>query len=402
MGTKKHLAAAVANVARTLPNGPMLDAFSGMCAIGRALAPDRPLWTNDSQPFAALVGRCLFSTPDEPLLSRQIRQILKPNYLQNTKTLQARFQRELRLEDAFLATGSLSAALVASRDTPHVGTNRALESERTKLVKNPATAPYRMFSITHAGAFFGIRQCIEIDSIRYAMDRAVDGQTLTINQWNWLLLALGQILARTNTSTGHFAQYLKPTAHNVARILQKRRRSIWKEFVSVVGTLKPLRTPQWRAHNHAFQTDTLELLPQLIAKRRTPVVIYADPPYSKAQYSRYYHVLDSLVEYRYPPAKGVGRYPNHRFQTPFSHAAKVTDSLEKLVQLSAQAKACLILSYPSNGLALSRGLNLQDLLSRYYPRARLVYTAEHTHSTFGAPKASWRVRVTENVYLASP
>jgi site-specific DNA-adenine methylase len=41
MGTKRRLAAQIADIAKPLPTGPFLDLFSGVSAVGMAVSPDR-------------------------------------------------------------------------------------------------------------------------------------------------------------------------------------------------------------------------------------------------------------------------------------------------------------------------------------------------------------------------
>jgi hypothetical protein len=56
MGTKRRLASAVAEVVALAPSGPVLDLFSGMCAVASELTPVRQVWCNDVQRFAADVA----------------------------------------------------------------------------------------------------------------------------------------------------------------------------------------------------------------------------------------------------------------------------------------------------------------------------------------------------------
>src|SRR5689334_4581572 len=75
MGTKKRLAPIVAAVIAELKPGIALDLFSGMCAIGEKLAPDRQVWNNDVQLFAATVARALFTSDEQcvsPVLAAEL------------------------------------------------------------------------------------------------------------------------------------------------------------------------------------------------------------------------------------------------------------------------------------------------------------------------------------------
>ncbi len=67
MGTKQSIASRVADVIADSPPGPLLDLFSGMCAIGSAVAPSRQVWCNDVQVFASTVARAFFAFPAAPI-----------------------------------------------------------------------------------------------------------------------------------------------------------------------------------------------------------------------------------------------------------------------------------------------------------------------------------------------
>src|SRR5205823_8991910 len=66
MGTKHVLAPDIARVIGSARRGPVLDGFSGMCAVGQAIGPTRQVWTNDVQVFASIVAKSLFVFPDHP------------------------------------------------------------------------------------------------------------------------------------------------------------------------------------------------------------------------------------------------------------------------------------------------------------------------------------------------
>ena len=67
MGTKRALAPAVADVIGQAQTGTLLDAFSGMCAVGEAVGPRRVVWNNDVQVFASEVAKALFMSQKPPM-----------------------------------------------------------------------------------------------------------------------------------------------------------------------------------------------------------------------------------------------------------------------------------------------------------------------------------------------
>ncbi len=401
MGTKRRLAAAVAEIVQPLPDGPMLDAFSGMCAVCKSIAPTRQIWANDVHVFPALVAKALFCSRNGPISSDEIRSVLERQFQRNLVALESRFKSYLRREQKYIETRAVEDVITGNTKLPYVGNNRELDHEREYLARKPSSFPYRLATITYVGSFFGAKQSMEIDSLRYAIDLAAKKEHIDQEQRHWLLIALGQVLCRINNSTGQFAQYIKPNEKNIHRIIEKRCRSVWDEFLTTVNSISPLGTQKWRSRNRTFCSDAISLLGRMRKYKYRPAIVYADPPYSDAQYSRYYHVLDMLVEYRYPPVTGVGRYPDKRFQTPFAHATAVVNSVTKLVEGASNLQTSLVLSYPANGLFCQKGGNILELLRRHYKRVSVAYSAQQEHSTFGGPRAAPKVSALENVYIAS-
>src|SRR5438552_9025287 len=66
MGTKRVLAESVSEVVAHAQKGILLDAFSGMCAVGEAVGHSRQIWNNDAQIFASQVAKAIFTSQDAP------------------------------------------------------------------------------------------------------------------------------------------------------------------------------------------------------------------------------------------------------------------------------------------------------------------------------------------------
>jgi adenine-specific DNA-methyltransferase len=152
-----------------------------------------------------------------------------------------------------------------------------------------------------------------------------------------------------------------------------------------------------------FRGDATDFLLELSARSRRPkLVIYGDPPYSRAQYSRYYHVLESLVLYDYPVITGKGRYRRGRFETDFSRKGKVISAMNGFVAAAASTGAHLYLSYPRNGLLYQAGGDVISILKQHYRKATIAASVDLNHSTMGAAPGSASIEVKEDVYHGEP
>jgi len=263
-------------------------------------------------------------------------------------------------------------------------------------------APKRdnLFTTIYANNYFGVQQAIDADSIVKTIRTATKSGRTTKDQERWLIIALGRSLLKIANSTGHFAQFLKPKSSSFKRYLALRRRYLWAEWLFSIGQLEPVGTMDWRSQNRVYNIDALLLLPELRLSNLLPSVVYADPPYTDDQYSRFYHLLDTLVLYDYPEVSGAGLYRAGRFTTPFSLRSKAVGALDKLAGSSVALGADLILSYPSNGLIHEAGAKPEAILKRYYRKVECCYSLSHRHSTFGASKGPATSNVTELIYLA--
>jgi adenine-specific DNA-methyltransferase len=264
-----------------------------------------------------------------------------------------------------------------------------------KYRAEPQSFPYCLASLYFASAYFGIGQAIEIDSIRFAVDQSPRKFR------SRYLCALIQALGHCAAAPGHFAQFLVPRdKKNTVYIARIRQRSVLTRFLAALVSFPTVECLD-RKQNRVFREDATSLLAS--HKGRFPkrnFVIYADPPYSKAQYSRYYHVLESLILYDYPECESKGRYREDRFQTNFSRSAGVVEAMTGFVKAAADIGAPLYMSYPRNGLLSTSGGSLRSILRDHYEVVRLVAHEPLNHSTMGGAPGTALVEALEDVYYA--
>ncbi|MBO9714255.1 DNA adenine methylase [Sphingomonas sp.] len=367
----------------------MLDVFAGMCSVGEAVGPTRQVWTNDAQVFASQVGAALFTSRVLPLRSQSIADIYHTRFHEALARGSEKWRAHLEIESDALAASTFEEFAVAR------------SALRSALNHSPIATPVSypsLFTRQYADTFFGLRQALEIDAIVEAV-RGYTPTALMEDAERWLMIALGRTMLRVSTTTGHFAQFLSPKLNNFRTFQRQRRRMIWQEWLESNEEMQPVGDDIWRSQNRSFNEDALTLLPRLVSEKMKPSVIYADPPYTNDQYSRYYHVLETLFLYDYPSTSGAGVYRDGRFVTKFSLKSQSVASLEALVGSAARLGADLVLSYPTNGLAYSKGFEIEDLLRRSYRDVEICHAISHDHSTFGASKGQAKSAVVEKIYL---
>lgn len=390
MGTKQALAPAVREVIERAQDGTVLDLFSGMCAVGEAIGGRRQIWNNDVQLFASEVARALFTSTHLPMTPVECADAHFLSYRKHRMRLQQQFARSLQAERR-----QLEAPTFADFEdrTKQLSCKLKLEIASCTL-RHP-----HLFAVTYAGTYFGVQQAIEADAIVHALNVSHTKTVTNRDQRRWGYIALGRALLKVANSTGHFAQFLRAKEKTYQRQVRLRRRSLWEEWLSSLHSMKPVGSAAWRKGNKVFQQNCLTLLPRL-AKKKSVGVIYADPPYTDDQYSRYYHIFETLLYYDYPIVTGAGLYRPNRFQTPFSTKSLAASAMKCLIEGAAKTEADLILSYPTNGLLVRAGHDLLSMLKRSFRKVEVAASISHLHSTFGASKGPSRAKAVELLYFA--
>jgi adenine-specific DNA-methyltransferase len=401
MGTKHRISDQVADIICRSPDGPILDLFAGVSAVGKALIEERPVWCNDIQHFAFNVAGAFFTSKSGARLSIEQIAECEDYFNQNLVNLSNRFRALLAKEEQALANEDVAALAESSTELILMCEAEAAGVWRQRLRSTPQNFPYCLFTITHSGGYVGLRQAIEIDSIRYSTDHLLQRERISTESWRWMIIALCHALFAVSNSTGHFAQYLTVKPSNKYRFFVKRRRSPWNAWLGSLNSMIPFGRLQWRLTNKAFRKEAILLLKDLQTVGNRPVVVYADPPYTRDQYSRYYHFLETIILYDYPKISGKGQYRPDRYSSPFCNRTEVCGAFTALVENAARVGTTLVLSYPENGFLPDSVKFLLSLLRTSYRKVEIAGEISHQHSTMGASKGLQKSSVTEMIYLAT-
>lgn len=210
-----------------------------------------------------------------------------------------------------------------------------------------------LFLSYYSNTYFGIRQCCEIDAVREAIEKLKDRRQQFV-----LLTALMSSMSVVASTTTHFAQFLKVRDVRTAGHLLNRRsqniidcmREKLREF-RIKGLLNKT-CKQAICGNE----DYLEFLNRLPLNEK--FLVYADPPYFKEHYSRYYHILETLCLYDYPEVTyndrlndyTTGRYRKERAVSPFGKKRSALTAFRDLVDTCRLGSASLAISYSDNSI----------------------------------------------------
>lgn len=123
-------------------------------------------------------------------------------------------------------------------------------------------------------------------------------------------------------------------------------------------------------------------------------LVFIDPPYSNVQYSRFYHVLETVANGKKQSVEGAGRYPpiSERPQSKFSNPSQAKEALSNLLEGIYNQGCNIILTFPSgessNGLS---GDYIKNLSSKWFILNE-INTVEGKFSTLGGNNSNRNAR----------
>lgn len=398
MGTKKQIASSVADVIAEAPRGPLLDLFCGISSVGFAVAPRRQIWTNDAQQFAYSFATAAFTSKQKPELDSELLGLVLEKSQFNLRRLKEDFGALFVEEQQILQDPKITKA--KDFEQRLVTKSARAKSLRANRRKKPRQFPYCLFTSSYAGGYVGLSQAMELDSFRYAFDCLLRDEVINKECHRWFLLALCRALANVASTTGHFAQYLSINSTTFRRVIAQRKRSLFFEWVEGLNELKPAGSEKWRKRNKTFCSNAGTLLKKLLNAQHGPSVIYADPPYTNDQYSRYYHLWETLLLYDYPEPTGKGLYRPGRFVSNFCLHSKVDSEFDSLISGAAKLGSALVINYPKIGVLPDPKKNLLAAMKKHFSHAEIADEIAHSHSTLGASKGSDKASVTELIFYA--
>jgi adenine-specific DNA-methyltransferase len=332
MGSKRALAGFIVEaIASILPtHGIVLDLMCGSGAVAGACSRFWRTFASDAQQFCMKLALIQGGGYNRERAQVTLSHLL-PYAREHAAILRRIFAPAIDLEDQIFHGDLGDSAVVAYRDLM-----RALTDQPQRLVisgwdsfqeilrrkKAPDMSPYCLFTTYFANVFFGLQQSIEIDSLRFAVDQLPDEEDR-----DWALGTLTASVSALATSYGgHFAQPIirRPddiVAHKIAKIVEKRSRSVFHEFSVRFLQLADQSEKTARAIAPVLGPWEVALRSLDEITGGVPVAVYVDAPYTRDEYSRYYHVLETLIKYSYPLSTGSGRIPSkgagERFASEF-------------------------------------------------------------------------------------
>ncbi|HEY3552537.1 MAG TPA: DNA adenine methylase [Solirubrobacterales bacterium] len=383
--------------------GRTVDLFSGSGVVAAELGRRRPVVAVDVQEYARVLASALLSPThlgggEIEALAASTRERAEVEWLEPL----LEYEREAgEAADAgepeqlceIVENGSMAALELG--EGPAEGALEELLSASSGRAKEERLTLTRHYG----GVFFGYAQALLLDCLV-----AVVREGPASARDTGLAAILGAASECVTSVGSHFAQPLRPrdrqqrpkqTALRAAA--QRRRRDPISVFTGLLQRYAKLTASPFEGE--AVQSDYRAFL----ANEEGPVAaIYADPPYTRDHYSRFYHVLETIARGDEPSVSTVtlgsrtllsrGLYRVERHQSPFCIRSQAPAAFTELFAGARELEAPLVLSYSpySSGTAARpepRLLTIEaliELASPHFGEVGVESAGRFSHSRFNS------------------
>lgn len=198
----------------------------------------------------------------------------------------------------------------------------------------------------YGGHYFSPNQALIFDALRRTIPAEVGVKEVA-------LASLVEAASLAVASPGHTAQPFQPTKSASPYIAEAWMRD---PFLLTENAFKEIAQLSAQAIGRGVVGDFSKTISHLKAGD----MVFADPPYSGVHYSRFYHVLETIVRGIEFAPEGKGRYPaiEDRPSSAFSMKSVSFDAAKKLLETCKRKKVTLVLTFPTDDA--SNGLSSQN------------------------------------------
>ncbi|MEM7165663.1 MAG: DNA adenine methylase [Planctomycetota bacterium] len=412
MGVKTRLLGNIRGAVADLiePGGSVLDVCSGTAVVGRSLAGEYRVIANDVQAFASTLARAHlvggvqwrdaleYLDPEEDLdeafnANLQALTALVAEPLSTETELLPKVVAQLRGEGASTTAEACSAVddyRQLLEHSPRPGeTDRATGSiyEGTQPLFSgflderrvqPGRKPFGLCTLYFQNTYFGLQQSLVLDSMRAAIASIPASDPFQEQKQDLYLAALVYAASVSTSGTSHFAQPVSARRDpELLRVAKRRCISIEDEFHIALDGIRR----EWGERDGGFEHRVTRGAAEEVLAADGVLgddqvdLVYLDPPYTADNYSRFYHVLETLVNYDYPQfelhrgkiTRGLYPVQEARFRSDFCRAGKVEGAFRRIAEVAAERGAKLLVSYAEeNGLLFKHWVRQGET----QPRAR--------------------------------
>lgn len=415
LGSKLRL---VGQIGQTLDEvdparGRVIDLFAGSGTVSASLAESRPVTAVDIQEFSrtlcsallqprslpAAEVECLvvqvLDRPDTQALAWAMQPLIDLEAYCLTEAESGRYEPLAELLDAGAILSHQQGA-----DGGNTKTRATFDSVVHRLSQHGLTrGPRAVISRYYGGVYFSFAQALQLDALLASAHEVPSEyqdivKAAVVSTASEVVNSVGKQFAqpiRIRTRSG----LAKP--HVVSKVIKDRTLSVPESFRCWLDQYTS--RPPYRFPHCAVRQDFADFLERWDA----PVgAVYADPPYTRDHYSRYYHVLETICLGDAPlvsrsnlgggTAPSRGMYRQERHQSPFCIKSQAPAAFERLFLGAHRLEVPLLVSY--SPYDKDRGAHprlmsidqLVSLASRIYRSVEVRSFGRFAHSKLNASR----------------
>lgn len=379
------------------------DLFAGSGSVSQHFSAERKVVSVDIQQYSHVICSALlrpinndFTTSFPQFLktckkTQDYLVIFKPIIDLEEKLINGNLSNDLELVCDFLENASLYSAV----QEMNLECSSHIKEALSAVISNLQEHDTRSFLAARyfGGVYFSYKQAVELDIIIDAI-KTVDSKYENI----FLASLLSTASDIVNTVGKQFAQPVRPRNKNgtpkkgIIRQLRKDRNiDVFSVFESWVNKYTQVKA---KANNHEiFCMDFKDALDRL---GEDTSIVYADPPYTRDHYSRFYHGLETLCRMDFPSISTTniggskrlsrGLYREERHQSDFCIKSKAPKAFEELFKMTSEKGKTLLLSY--SPYDKTKGAHprvvemklLESLASKYFSSVEIRSPGKFSHS----------------------
>lgn len=344
-GNKTSLMPFIAsNIEKYISPGEIIcDIFSGSGSVGMYLKDNYSIIANDVELFSSIISDALLNIPKFDDLTN-IKNEFMFLYSINIQNLSSKHNETIFRERKYISTKETEKLIELYSSFPTIWNNidSSINFQSLREDNN-----YNLFLYYYSCTYFSIEQSITIDAIIktiFELNSSVTNSVL----FSCLFYSMKETVF---SKDGHMAQPLS-IEKNTERHIKQRSKNLLQffiykldEFIEVSKTSKSIKK------HFTYNYEMSELIKSENFKDSNIKMIYADPPYTDMQYSRYYHLLNVAVLYNYPEPTIInnkhtkGLYTEGRFQSELSRKKSAKLKLEELIDYCYSNNIMLMISY---------------------------------------------------------
>ena len=389
-GSKNNLSGFIQkNIEPYIQDGKaILDIFSGSAAVCNMFRDNYQVYANDVETYASIIADSILNQADIDSASELVNS-LAIEYTTTIKKLAKPIIDFVKKEQLALEQGDYERLITLYKLYPTVWNNQYSDITKNELTVDSIkqTGDFYLFTTYYATNYYGITQALDIDCLIKIIN-------LRFPQYkNALLSCLFYAMKETVFSKdGHMAQPLS-LEKNQSRLFIQRSKNVYELFVKKFKEYITVPLSKFSGKNRVFNLNFEDILEQKIFTNVG--LVYADPPYTDMQYSRYYHLLNVAAKYEYPELTVTkngytkGLYTEGRYQSKLSQRSSAKQSLENLINFCSHNNTNLAISYAypqdREKQATDRYTvsidELIELAQKHYTSARVnVVTQRYNHA----------------------